>query len=405
MKSFPCIAAIEIGTAKTVVLVGEVLSKKRLNLIGMSEVPSRGIQKGEVVDFKAASEATHAALEAAEKSAKIHLDKVYLAQTGGHLQGSFHTGTVNVNSSDNIVAELDIDRATKEAKQKQLAEDRVYVHHIHNGFSLDERPLAEPLGMQGQKLTAAYWSVHADTKRLRDMIHLLNAYGLTVADVMVSSVASAKIVTTLDERKAGTLVIDIGAGTTDYALYRDNFIIHTGVLPLGGDHITNDLSLAFRLDRARAETLKCDMGKACWLKEDQNETFWLLRDRSIGDRSFPKKALVAVIEARVKEIFQIIQKKISPLLIDNQISGGVILTGGSALLPRMNLVAENVFGCGVRLGENPSWVRDDLRLPPYSTVLGLLTQALSDGSALERSKKNQSAPLWNRLAKMLHLTH
>lgn len=405
MKSFPCIAAIEIGTAKTVVLVGEVLSKKRLNLIGMSEVPSKGIQKGEVIDFKAASEATHAALEAAEKSAKIHLEKIYLAQTGGHLQGFFHTGTVNVNSSDNIVSQSDIDRAIFEAKQKRLPEDRVYVHHIHNGFSLDDRQLLEPTGVQGQKLTAAYWSVHADTKRLRDTIHLLNGYGLTVADVMVSSVASAKMVTTSAERRSGSLVIDMGAGTTDYALYQDGFIIHTGVLPIGGDHITNDLSLAFRLDRARAELLKCDMGKACWLKEDQNETFWLLRDRSIGDRSFPKKALVAVIEARVKEIFQIIHKRIEPLVDFKQLSAGVVLTGGSALLPRMHMVAENVFGCPVRLGENPSWVRDDLRLPPYSTVLGLLTQALSEGSPFEHTKSTGSQPLWNRLAKMLHLTH
>jgi cell division protein FtsA len=404
VKSFPCIAAIEIGTSKIVVLVGEVLSKKRLNLIGMSEVPSRGIQKGEVVDFKSAIEATHAALEAAEKSAEVQLEKIYLAQTGGHLQGFFHTGTVNVGASDSIVAQADIDRCISEAKHKKLPEDRVYVHHIHNGFSLDERAILEPLGMQGHKLTAGYWSVHADVKRLRDMIHLVNGFGLTVADVMASSVASAKMVTTPSERKSGTLVIDMGAGTTDYALYREGFIVHTGVLPVGGDHLTNDLSLAFRLDRSRAESLKCDMGKAIWKKDDQNETFWLLGDRSIGDRSFPKKALVSVLEARLREIFQIIQKRLQPVVDFQQLSAGIVLTGGAALLPRMTELAENVLGCPVRLGENPSWVREDLRLPGYSTVLGLLSQALTEGHDTASQQTSQK-PLWNRLAKLLHLTH
>ena len=394
-----------MGTAKVVVLMGEVLQGRRLNIIGFGEAPSAGIRKGGIIDFKAASEATHAAIESAEKTAGTSIEGVYLAQTGGHLQGVFHSGTVNVSASDSVVSQADVERVMQEAKNKELPEGRVYVHHIHNGFQLDGRPVKRAVGVEGQQLTVGYWSIHADVQRLRDTIHVVNGFGLTVEDVILSSLASASMVATDAERASGVLVIDIGAGMTDYVLYRDGFVVRTGALPIGGDHLTNDLSLGLRLGQERAESLKREVGKALLEAADEGETLWLMGEKSIGDRSIPKRALMLILEARSREIFSIIKETLGDALDPTRLSGGIILTGGTALFPKIDKIAEAELGVPARLGENPSWVREDLRLPGYSTVLGLLNYALN-GKAPEVAQQAQKRPdIFHRLAKILHLAN
>jgi cell division protein FtsA len=281
----------------------------------------------------------------------------------------------------------------------------VYVHHIHNGFQLDGRPVKRALGVEGQQLSVGYWSIHANTQRLRDTIHVVNGFGLKVEDVILSSLASASMVATDAERAHGVLVIDIGAGMTDYALYRDGFVIRTGALPVAGDHLTNDLSLGLRLSPDRAESLKLEVGKALLEDGDEGETLWLLGDKSIGDRSIPKRALILILEARTREIFSIIKENLGDALDPTRLAGGVILTGGTAAFPQLAKVAEEVLGVSTRLGENPSWVREDLRLPAYSTVLGLLNYALN-GLAPETIKRSEKRPdIFHRLAKLLHLAN
>ncbi len=405
MKDSQIIAAVEIGTAKVVVLLGEVLQGRRLNIIGMGETASEGICKGEIIDFKAASAATHTAIEIAEKTAKTRAQCIYVAQTGSHLQGVFHSATVNVSSSDSIVSQSDIDRVINEAKNKQLGPGRVYIHHIQNGFQLDGRPLKKVLGNEGQQLSVGYWSVHADIQRLKEAIHIINGFGLSVEDVILSSLASASMVTTETERSSGVLVIDLGAGMTDYALYRGGFVIRTGTLPIGGDHLTNDLSLGLRLNTQRAEELKCEMGKARLNSNDEHESLWLIGDKSIGDRPIAKRTLLLILEARCREIFSIIKSTLKDVLDPSDLPAGVILTGGTALFTEIDKVAEEELGLPVRLGENPSWLRDDLRLPSYSTVLGLLNYALNAQTAETAKQAPKRQDVLHRLAKLFHLAY
>lgn len=396
------IGAIEIGTAKVVAVVGEIIEGPRLNIIGVGQAPSQGIKKAEVFDFNAANSATHAAIMAAEQSAGVNFQNVFLAQSGSYIEGFFNEGSVNVSSSDNHVREEDINRVTQEAKGKQLPPERVYIHHIQNPFKLDGHIVSNPLGMQGKKLQVGYWSVHANVNKLRDHIHIINGFGLRVEDVIISSIASGAMVTDETEKHNGALIIDIGRGTTDFALYHQGYIVQTGVLPIGGDHLTNDIALGLRIDSAQAERIKKEHGSATF-EENSTQKILIQAEDTQAKRSIYRTALNQIINARVDELFNIIKASVDNITPVSKLAAGVILTGGSSRLPDVSKVAQTVFGTNVRLGENPSWAFENLRDPEYCTVLGLLHYAL-------RSKEKHASfvvkkqGLFTKVAKILNLS-
>ena len=381
------IGAIEMGTSQTVVLVGEVIKGENLNIIGMGQSSSKGISKGEIVDFKSASACTHAAIIAAEKNAGTQIAGVALAQTGRHLQGFFNTSSVRVTDSENLVSRADIERLISEAKSKQLPGNRLYIHHIQNLFLLDGHPVTDPFKMRGERLDVGYWHVHGEERNISDAIHVVNGFGLNVQDIILSSIASGCIVASETERENGTVVIDIGAGSTDYIVYRGGHIVRTGVVPVGGDHLTNDISLGLRIDCKHAEKLKLKFGKALLDRNEKSDQIWLIGDLTIGDRMIKRRALHQIINARMEELFVIIKQQVGELLNPKDLAAGAILTGGTARLPEIDALAANVLGVETRLGDNPSWVREDLRGPEYSTVLGLLYYALTSPEKNTVSKK------------------
>lgn len=398
MSKNQIVGAIEIGTAKVTVAIGEVVNGKSLNIIGVGESPSQGVKKGEVVDLQLASGAAHSALVAAEKSAGVNLTEVYLAQTGSLLEGFFNEAVVNVASSDNIVSSKDIERVTKEAKSKQLAPERVYIHHIQNPFKLDGRVVMNPMGMEGQKLSVGYWSVHGELKKMSESIHVINGFGLKVEDVIISSIASGSMVTDETQKQNGVVVLDIGRGTTDYVVYKDGYIIQTGVIPVGGDHLTNDISLGLRVETAQAEKLKLEYGKA--FESDASEGYVELQSNS-GMRKLPKKAITQILNARVEELFTIVRSEIENVIEMKALSAGVILTGGTSRLLGIDRLGTRVFGEETQLGDNPSWALQQLREPEYSTVLGLLHYALrsSEKKNVVQVKKNR---ILSKVARILN---
>ena len=218
MNASTIIGAVEIGTSKIVVLVGEVIDGRELEIIGLGQASSQGVCKGEIVDIRAASDCTHAALLAAEKCAGAEIQGVYLAVTGNHLEGFANSGVVTVEDADNWVRPTDIDRASHNARSKALAPGRLYIHHVRSGFVLDGEPCMEPLDRQGSHLEAHYWHVHGNERKLADPMHVINGFSLRVEDMIVSSIASGSMVTLEEEKRAGVLVLDIGCGTTDFVL-------------------------------------------------------------------------------------------------------------------------------------------------------------------------------------------
>jgi cell division protein FtsA len=365
------VGAVEIGTGKIAVLVGEISRGRALNIIGVGVAPSRGVMKGEVVDYKAASEAAHHALEMAEKKAGARIEDVWLAQTGPHLDGFYNEGSVNVKSADNTVTQLDIATVCDLAKEKELPPGRTRIHEIRRPFRLDGRGIADPEHLSGQRLEVGYWIVHGQENKVSDNIHVVGGYHLEVRELVLSSLASGSLLTTAEERSHGVLVLDIGKGITDYVLYRDGHVLATGTLAVGGEHLTNDLAIGLRVTTQQAELLKLRYGRGVVITREKSEKVWLNGDMSFGDRQLAKGAIETITSARVQELFEVIQKKLGARFSSEHCGAGVVLTGGTARLPGIDEAASRVFGLPARRGEAPGWVKDELKDPMFSTVLGV----------------------------------
>ncbi len=371
------IGAVEIGTSKISVLVGEYTGRE-LAIIGRGECSSRGVIKGTVVDYKAASESTHTALQQAERDAGERIDTVFLAQTGGHLEGFYNEAAVNVKASDNMIEPGDVQTVCDLAKAKQLPAGRVVVHHIRRPFRVDGRLVpGSPENLVGQRLDVGYWTVHGQEQRLADNIHVIRGFNLEVRELVLSSLASGHMVTSAEERQHGVLAIDLGAGTTDFVLYRDGAPHTTGVVPVGGTHLTNDLSIGLRLTEGQAEKLKLRFGRASVLTKDKAQKVWLDGNFAIGDRQFSQQAIEQITSARTWELLEVVKKKLGNAFSPETCAAGVVLTGGTAKLPGLAEAAAKVFGVPAHLGEAPSWVNENMRDPGYHTGLGLLYYGVS----------------------------
>jgi cell division protein FtsA len=385
------IGAVEIGTSKVTVLIGEYTGRE-LAIIGFGECQSRGVMKGVVVDYKAASESVHAAIESAEHNAGEKIDLVFLAQTGSHLEGFYNEAAVNVKAADNMISQLDVDTVCRLATAKELPAGRMVVHNIRRPFRVDGRLVpGNPEHLVGHRLDVGYWTVHGQENKLADSIHVIRGFNLEVRELILSSLASGHMVTSAEERQNGVLAIDLGAGTTDFVLYRDGGAFATGIVPVGGSHLTNDLALGLRLTEGQAEKLKLRHGNAQVQSRTKSEKVWLEGNFAIGDRQFPQQAIEQITAARTWEIFEVVKKKLGNAFSAETCAAGVVLTGGTAKLPGITECAAKVFGVPAHLGEAPSWVNENLRDPGISTALGLLYYGLAsqtERNAPQRRKRS-----------------
>jgi cell division protein FtsA len=371
------IGAVEIGTSKITVLVGEYTGRE-LAITGRGECSSRGVIKGTVVDYKAASECTHSALDQAEREAGERIECVFLSQTGAHLEGFYNAGAVNVKASDNMIDAGDVRMVCELAKAKELPGGRMVVHHIRRPFRVDGRLVpGSPENLVGQRLEVGYWTVHGQEQRLADNIHVIRGFNLEVRELVLASLASGHMITTAEERQHGVLAIDIGAGTTDFVLYRDGAPHTTGVVAVGGAHLTNDLSIGLRLTEGQAEKLKLRFGRATNQARDRSHKVWLDGNFAIGDRQFPQLAIEQITAARSWELLEVVKKKLGNAFSPETCAAGVVLTGGTAKLPGIAEAAAKVFGVAAHLGEAPAWVNETMRDPGYHTALGLLYYGVS----------------------------
>lgn len=393
-------AAVEIGTGKIAVLVGEIARGRALNIIGVGLAPARGVMKGEVVDYKAASEAAHHALEMAEKKAGARIEEVWLAQTGPSLDGFYNEASVNVKSADNTVTQLDIATVCDLAKEKELPAGRTRIHEIRRPFRLDGRVVTDPEHLSGQRLEVGYWIIHGQESKVSDNIHVVGGYHLEVRELVLSSLACGSLLTTPEERVHGALVLDVGKGITDYVLYRDGHVAATGTLPVGGEHLTNDLAIGLRVTTQQAEMLKLRHGRGTVQTREKSDKVWLNGDMSFGDRQIPKVAIETITAARVQELFEVVRKKLGPKFSPEHCGAGVVLTGGTARLPGIDEAASRVFGLPARRGEAPTWVKDELKDPSFSTVLGIFQFGLRTVHEHYTPVRRKSGGVFSNLAKL-----
>jgi cell division protein FtsA len=385
MSASNVIGVVDVGTCETRVFIAQVLRGRGPSIIGVGVVPTRGFTKGVVVDVGGVVEGLNAAVQAAQRQAGVGVKSVFLGLSGAYLPGRQQVGVVNVSGRGGRVCREDVRRAVGEVLREVPPEGCVRVSEHFQSFQIDGRWVNTPVGQPGRTFKAGYWVVYGRKGDVGTMLHVLEQCSLKVANLIPSSIASGLAVTDEAMRQAGVLVLDVGAGVVDLALYRKGVLVYTDVLPLGGERVSGDLAHGLRTRVDVAEQLKVRNGCALVRAEDARETIWMIGDQAIGDRLLNRGAINKIIHARVHETFDFVRRRLGAGASRDRIGAGVVLTGGGARLSGLAEVASSVLGLDVRVAEVfPEWGPGGFSEPRYSTALGLLLCAAGrDGTARE----------------------
>jgi cell division protein FtsA len=399
------IVGLDVGTTKICAVIGLPRPGGALDIVGVGSAPSRGLRRGVVVNIDSTVEAIKAAVAEAEQMAGAEVSGVYAGVAGGHIRGLNSRGVVAVSGKDREVTDLDVERAVEAARAINLPQDREIIHVLPQTFMIDDADgIREPLGMSGVRLEVEVHIVTGAAASVQNVIRSVNRAGLAVQDVVLEPLASAQAVLFPDERELGVLVVDIGGGTTDIALFRDGAVWHTAILPLGGDHITNDVAIGLRTPMADAEDLKKRHGCALTVSVPAEETVDVPSVGGRKPRQLSRQVLSEIIQPRVEEIFTLVARELTRAGFQDAATAGVVITGGTSLLEGMPELAEAVFDQPVRRGipGDVGGLADVVRSPIYSTAVGLaLYGARRQGSsppAVEASDRTLLGRLSRRLA-------
>ncbi len=371
------IVALEIGTGKIVALVGEVGADGFVMITGMGVHESKGVRKGEIVDLDTAAACVRAAIQDAEESAKVDIGEVHLAVSGGHIRGVINTGRVRVLSSDRIISDDDIDSVTEVAKSMSIPEDREILHTVPQHYCInDQQYVTNPAGMEGGTLTLNMLILHGVVSRIRNTVRAVRSLPLGVADVVFGGLCSGLAILTPEQKESGVVVIDMGAGTTDYVVYADSVVAASGSIAVGGDHVANDIALAFNIHVQRAETLKKEHGSAMLDESRSAESISLPAEVGFPASTIKIGALDAVINARMDELLDIVKKQLSDKILGH-VGAGVVLTGGLSALNGVTDLASTVFGlpCAIGKPRNVSGLASAIDGPECATCVGLIQHA------------------------------
>jgi len=369
------VVGLDIGTAKVMVVVAEVLQGGELKLAGLGIAPSNGLKRGVVVNIDATVQSIQQALKEAELMADCKIGRVYTGITGSHIRGINSSGMVAVK--DKEVTPADVARVVETARAINISSDQRLLLVEPQEFVIDGQDVKEPIGMSGMRLEAKVHIVTGAQSAAENIIKCVRRCGLEVDQLMLNPLASSQAVLTEDERELGVVLVDIGAGTTDVAIFTNGAIRHTAVIPIAGDLITSDIAMALRTPTKDAEDIKVENGFAKQLLADPDTQVEVpgLGDR--GPRMLSKQALAGVIEPRIEEIFSLVQQVVRESGYEEVLSSGVVLTGGSAVMPGMVELGEDIFLKPVRRGipKYSSALSDMVAQPRAATVMGLLEEA------------------------------
>lgn len=369
------IVGLEIGTSKVCAVVGELVEQGAPNIIGLGQCASHGVRKGEIVDTARAEEDVRHALKEAEEMANAEIRSVFLGVSGGHVRGFNNRGVHPIVSADREITEEDLQDVIKNAKAINLPAQNHVIHAIRQHFLVDDQDgLANPVGMLGSRLEVDMHVVHGNLNRLQNVIRAVKGLQIEVDDIVFNGLASALAVLQRDQKELGALVIDLGGGTTDYVVYADGIVKHTGVLAVGGDHVSNDLAIGLKVPLGRAEQLKVDYGAALLDDSARGQTIDITNDFGLPLKTISLENLRRIMHLRLEETFELIRRDIEEADLYDYLRAGVYLTGGGARIPQIAHLAENVLGLPVFLGRTNtiSGVKSALDQPEFATAIGLV---------------------------------
>lgn len=378
------VVGLDIGTTKICCIVGEIVDsgpQPVIDIVGIGTAPSSGLRKGVVINIEATVESITKAVEEAELMAGVEISSVYTGIAGGHIRSFNSTGIVAVK--DREITQQDVQRVIDAAKAVAIPLDREVIHVIPQEFMIDDQGgIRDPIGMSGVRLESKVHIVTGAVSSAQNIIKCANKAGLNVSEICLQPIASSEAVLSHDERELGVVLVDIGGGTSDIAIFKEGAVVHTGVLAIGGNHITNDIAVGLRTPQNEAERIKIRHGSAMASMVKPDETIEVPGVGGRNPRVVSRRLLAEIIEPRVEEIFSLIQREVMKSGYQELLSGGVVITGGSSILEGMPELAEFIFEMPVKRGipQNIGGLRDVVNSPKFATGVGLLLHGARNGA-------------------------
>ncbi len=373
------IVGLEIGTSKICVVVGESKPDGSIKILGVGLAPSRGVRKGEIVDFETAQKCVHEALVDAEEKSDVMIQSVFVGITGSHI-GSFNNrGVVQVPEDQEEIMDFDCENVRGAAREVSIPSQNAFIHSILQHYYVDGQDgVLSPVGMIGSKLEADFHIIHGIGNRIKNTIRCVREIPLEVEDVVFNPLAAAQVVLNQNHKNLGALVVDIGGGTADFLVYVDGAVKQSGVLAIGGDHITNDISMGLRIPMARAEKLKVEEGSVILGNSLPGETISLKDDHGFAGKEIERETLNTIIHLRVRELFELLKRTL--LQHENYLDylgAGVFLTGGTSQLKGIDHLVGELFELPVHIthAQTMSGLTSAFENPQFSTAIGLIKYA------------------------------
>jgi cell division protein FtsA len=372
------VVGLEIWTSKVAAVVGDVRTDQPIHILGVGLTPSRGVRKGEIVDLETAVRCVRDAIADAEAASDVDIRSVYLGVAGAHIRSLQNRGSVVIPDDQGEVFISHIQQVQESARNVALPQDHVFLHSILQHYYVDgQDEVLNPVGLQGSRLEADFQIVHGSSKRIGNAIRCVRELGIEVTQPVFNGVAAAQVVLNADQKNAGAVLIDIGGGTTDFVAYDHGAVRACGSLAVGGDHITNDISLGLRLPMARAEWLKVQEGAVLLTGEAAAGRVVLKPEAGFAGCVVERKLLNTIIACRVREMLELVKRELVGAKALRHLGGGVLLTGGCSLLEGIDELAGEVFGVPVRLthAHAMSGPASAYENPQLSAAIGLIKYA------------------------------
>ncbi|MDO8861400.1 cell division protein FtsA [Haliea sp. E1-2-M8] len=375
------IVGLDIGTSKVVALVGEFNPEGGIEIVGIGSHPSKGMKKGVIINIESTVQSIQRAVEEAELMAGCQIHSVYVGIAGSHIRSLNSHGIVAIR--DREVQAADLERVIDAAQAVAIPADQKILHILPQEYVIDNQEgIKEPLGMSGVRLEAKVHLVTCAVNAAQNIEKCIRRCGLDVEEIILEQLASSYSVLTEDERELGVCLVDIGGGTTDIAIFTEGSIRYTGVIPIAGDQVTNDIAMALRTPTQHAEEIKIKYACALTQLAGPDET---IKVPSVGDRpprDLSRQSLAEVVEPRYDELFTLIQAELRRSGYEEMIPAGVVLTGGTAKMEGVMELAEEIFHMPVRVGypQSVKGLNDIVRNPIYATGVGLLQYGQKNSS-------------------------
>jgi cell division protein FtsA len=370
------LVGLDLGTTKVCAIVGQVKDDGQVDIVGIGISPSHGLKKGVVVNIDSTVESIKKAVQEAELMAGIEINSVFVGISGGHIRGINSRGVAAIKNRE--VGPPDVARAIDGARAVNIPMDQQILHVLPQEFIIDDQDgIKDPLGMSGTRLDVKVHIITGAVTAIQNIVKSCSRAGLHVSDLVLQPLASSRAVLTSEEQELGVVVVDIGGGTTDLAFFLEGSLWHTEVLPIGGNHLTNDIAIGLRTPASEAEKIKIKYGCALSSLVKHEET---LDVPSVGGRPprlLSRQILCEIIEPRVEELFGMVQQRLKKTGFEDMFASGVVLTGGTALMEGAQDAAERYLGLPIRRGvpRNIGGLMDVVNSPIYATGVGLVIYA------------------------------